>query len=180
MSAGGEPAERSLAGPVPRRTLALAALTLAVLAGAVLLHLATREPPPGRSLGAPPDQVLGVWVTDDARYVDRAMEILADRIIFHVGEEEPRAHAIRAVYAEETGTRLAVTLLYDSPGGETALEVTVGSLEPRTLRLRHQEEVAWTRGAVPGGTDPDDGTGGTAAEEREEGTAAEAPAGGPG
>lgn len=138
-----------------RRTSVLSLLTSAVLGLALVFALLDgREP--GVERAAPPQELLGVWTTDDPRYPDRAMEIREDAIVFSVGREEPESHPLLQVRVRESEGRLEVALVYGTHWGESRLQVTVGRQEPTVLRFLNQEEVAWVR-AGQDGREPDPG-----------------------
>ncbi len=95
-------------------------------------------------LDAPPDELVGMWATEDRRYADRAFEIHNDHLELHLGEEGGiQSHPILSVRAVQAPDSWAYEIAYESPQGERTLAVR---LHPDgVLRLRNPSDMVWRR-----------------------------------
>jgi hypothetical protein len=95
-----------------------------------------------------PIELLGRWTTDDPRYVDRSLEISAERLAFGVGPGTRLTYRVQGIEREddpETGTLYRV--YYDAPGEpERALQVRLPTAG--RLRIENHDEL-WTRDGAP-------------------------------
>ena len=89
--------------------LAVAASLVAVVA---LQALANLRP---RGLEATPPEIWGIWVTDNARYDDRAFVLSADSLELHVGDGRRSRHEIRSIRRELDGDSWAYEMIYATP-----------------------------------------------------------------
>jgi hypothetical protein len=125
-----------------RHTRLKVALGISIALSAVLVLdiVASMEP---EGLETPPVSILGTWVTDDARYADRAFEMLENEIVLHVGDGVTTRHAIQSIERDALGDSWNYEIIYASPDGEQTLAFVVhpGGI----LRLKNPSEVIWRR-----------------------------------
>ena len=126
-----------------KATLLIAVAAIAVLALEIVVN---RESSGDDStvLAAPPEELVGMWVTEDRRYPDRAFVIGHDHIELHLGEEGGiRSHPILSIRATQGLDSWAYEIDYESSGRETTLAV---HLHPDgVLRLRNPANMVWRR-----------------------------------
>ncbi len=122
-----------------------AALLIAVAAIAVLaLQIVVNRESSGDVLAAPPEELVGTWVTENRGYSDRAFVIGYEHIELHLGEEGGiRSHPILSVRAVQGPDSWAYEITYASPEGERTMAV---HLHPDgVLRLRNPADMEWRR-----------------------------------
>ena len=95
-------------------------------------------------LAAPPEELVGTWVTEDPRYSGSALVIGHDHIELDPGEEgESRSHPILSIRAVQGSDSWAYEIDYGSPGGDRTMAV---NLHPDgVLRLRNPADMVWRR-----------------------------------
>src|SRR5690606_37914880 len=97
----------------------------------------------GREGSAVPMAVTSRWVTDDARYLGRAMILTTDSVTLVLGGEGPTLqYPVRLLRARPNGAATWYDLEYDTPEGVIALAVSV---ERDQLRLRNRDTELWRR-----------------------------------
>ena len=123
--------------------LLIAAAVIAVLA---TQFLATR----GRAvegytvLAAPPEELVGTWVTEDPQFEDRAFVIANDYMELHLGAEGGiQPHPIVSIGALQGGDGWTYDITYQTSQGERTM--TVHLHMDGVLRLRNPAEVVWRR-----------------------------------
>ncbi len=125
-----------------------AVILIAVTAIAVLaLEIVANDDGSGEDfsvLAAPPEELLGMWVTDNRGYSDRAFVIGSDHIELHLGEEGGiQSHPILLIRAAQGQDSWAYEIDYEISGGESTLAVR---LHPDgVLRLRNPADMVWRR-----------------------------------
>ena len=101
-----------------------------------------------------PEQLVGVWTTQDRRYEGRALNLAADgRLAFELGRAGSQSGTVLTVEREQRGPlRRAYLLRYrDEDGIEQSLELE-WTLDGRrdVLRMGGRRDVAWTKeGSAP-------------------------------
>ncbi len=95
-------------------------------------------------LAAPPEELVGMWVTEDPRYSGSALVIGFDHIELDPGEEgEIRSHPILSIRAVEGTDSWAYEITYGTSGGDRTIAV---HLHPDgVLRLRNPADMVWRR-----------------------------------
>lgn len=130
----------------PRREAGLGVLAgVVAFAGLVIwFALAYERPGPGDVLDAVPEEALGRWVTDDARYMDREIFVGRDSIVMFVGQDGPpvRGEVLR-VRGWEDGDIAVYAIDYLVVDEEYDLEMHMTG--PDHMNLRNPREVLWTR-----------------------------------
>jgi len=115
--------------------------------GCVLIFLFStmlRESTPGTTLPEAPPEVVGRWVTTDARYVDRGLRIGARDIVLEVGADQPILRGeILVVSIREEDQLPVVYIEYDTGEGPMVMEMILD--EPDRMHLRNPSDVIWTR-----------------------------------
>ena len=122
-----------------------AALLMAVAGIAVLaLEIVVNRESSGDVLDAPPEELLGMWVTENPGYSDRAFVIGYDHIELHLGEEGGiRSHPILLIRGVQGPDSWEYEIDYEGSGGETTLAVHL--YPDGVLRLRNPADVVWRR-----------------------------------
>lgn len=122
-----------------RRLLAVAAVF------AVLLILPRMFEPglPGDWLDTPPEELVGTWTSANGPYADRSMDIGVFGVTLGLGNGLSESYPILTTRVwEETGATVYL-ITYDSPDGETELEVRLAS--DGSLTLRNPSHIRWTK-----------------------------------
>ena len=125
-----------------------AALLIAVTAIAVLaLEMIANRETSGEDftvLDAPPEELVGMWVTENPGYSDRAFVIDHDHIELHLGAEGGiQSHPILSIREVQTPDSWAYEIDYGTSEGERTLAV---HLHPDgALRLRNPADMVWRR-----------------------------------
>jgi len=104
-----------------------------------LVGCAAQEP------GQVPDELIGVWVTDDHRYQGRFLKLEARTIHFGVGEDQASENPIIDVETIQEGGTSIYRIRYLSPEG---LEYTQSLYyEPKNgkIRYKNRPSVVWRR-----------------------------------
>ena len=122
-----------------------AALLIAVAAIAVLaLQIVVNRESSADVLAAPPEELVGMWVTENPGYSDRALVIGYDHIELHLGEEGGiRSHPILLIRGVQGPDNWEYEIDYEGPGGETTLAVHL--YPDGVLRLRNPADMVWRR-----------------------------------
>ena len=96
------------------------------------------------ALAAPPEELVGTWVTEDPRYSGSALVIGFDHIELDPGEEgEMRSHPILSIRAVQGPDSWAYEIDYGTSGGDRTIAV---HLHPDgVLRLRNPADMVWRR-----------------------------------
>ena len=122
-----------------------AALLISVAVIAVLaLEIVVDGESSGDVLAAPPEELVGMWVTENPGYSDRAFVIGYDHIELHLGEEGGiRSHPILSIRAVQGLDSWAYEIKYGTSGGDRTMAV---HLHPDgVLRLRNPAHMVWKR-----------------------------------
>ena len=125
-----------------------AALVIGVLAiSALALEIVVDSesfPEGSTLLDAPPEELVGMWVTENPRYSDTAFVIDYDHIELHLGEEAGiRSHPIQWIRAVQGLDSWGYEIAYESSEGD--LKLGINLYPDGVLRLRNPPEVVWTR-----------------------------------
>ena len=95
-------------------------------------------------LPAPPEELVGMWVTENPRYAGSALVIGPDHIEIDPGEAGGvRSHPILLIRAVQSPNRWTYEIDYGSPGFERT--VTVNLHPDGVLRLRNPPDLVWRR-----------------------------------
>lgn len=101
-----------------------------------------------------PPEIQGVWMSDDARYEGRNLEIHVDAVVFHVGDGGFTTHTIREVRVSESETGKAIEMEYqDEAGGLMTFYFTYRPGED-VIVFENQPEMHWSRVATPSPSNP--------------------------
>ncbi len=125
-----------------------AVLLIAVVAIAALALeiVANRQSSAGdfTVLDAPPEELVGMWVTENPRYSDTPFVIDYDHIELHLGEEAGiRSHPILSIRALETPDSWAYEIDYGTSDCERTMAVHLHS--DGVLRLKNPADMVWRR-----------------------------------
>ncbi len=125
-----------------------AVLLIAVVAIAALALeiVANRQSSAGdfTVLDAPPEELVGMWTTENRGYSDRAFVIGYEHIELHLGEEgEIRSHPILLIRGVQGPDNWEYEIDYEGSGGETTLAVHL--YPDGVLRLRNPADMVWRR-----------------------------------
>ena len=95
-------------------------------------------------LAAPPEELVGMWVTGDRGYSDRALVIGQDHIELHLGEEGGiQSDPILSIRALQGPDSWAYEIDYESAQGVRTLAINL--YPDGVLRLRNPAAIAWRR-----------------------------------
>ena len=122
-----------------------AALLIAVAVIAVLaLEIVVNRESSGDVLAAPPEELVGTWVTENPGYSDRALVIGYDHIELHLGEEGGiQSHPILLIRGVQGPDNWEYEIDYEGSRGETTLAVHL--YPDGVLRLRNPADMVWRR-----------------------------------
>ena len=122
-----------------------AMLLIAVTAITVLaLDIAVDRESSGDVLAAPPEELVGMWVTENPGYSDRAFVICYDHIELHLGEGGGiRSHPILLIRGVQGPDSWEYEIDYEGSGGEATLAVHL--YPDGVLRLRNPADMVWRR-----------------------------------
>ncbi len=150
---GESPRTRERRGPERRsssrrrgaRLKAALLITVAAIAVLALEIVANRSSGEDSTvLAAPPEELVGTWVTENPGYSDRALVIGHDRIELHLGEEGGiRSHPILLIRGVQGPDNWEYEIDYEGSGGETTLAVHL--YPDGVLRLRNPADMVWRR-----------------------------------
>ena len=99
-------------------------------------------PDPGL-LDSPPPEILGTWVTADARYDDRAFVIREDEFHLQVASGQTHVSSVNAIRRTTHAEYDVYQITYFTPEGESVHEVHL--YPDGTVRLRNPSDVVWVR-----------------------------------
>ena len=111
----------------------------------------------GGKANAPVD-IVGIWTTDDERYVDRAMEFTDSTVVFYTGEGASVSYPISDVAVEEENYIHYYTMEYGTGDGAGILAFSFTNLPADLIRLRNQKDIAWMRAGADSSTVTDSTT----------------------
>jgi hypothetical protein len=95
--------------------------------------------------GTAPPEIRGRWITDDARYGDRAFEILEDSLVFEVGDGELTTHSIESLLHRPDPRGAAFEIDHTVPeGGLMTFSFTYVPTED-AIYFKNQARIKWTR-----------------------------------
>lgn len=89
-----------------------------------------------------PEEVVGVWFTEDAAYRGRALELQARGLMFR--GTQTGLQAVRRVHREAIGALIRYRVDYESEGGLATLSFTYAP-GPDVLKLESRPGVLWRR-----------------------------------
>lgn len=89
-----------------------------------------------------PDEILGVWLTSDSAYQDRALEIQPHALVFR-GAGTP-AQPVRSVRRVVRGALVRYDIEYLADGGPVTLSLTYVPV-PGVIKLDSRPRVLWHR-----------------------------------
>jgi hypothetical protein len=114
-----------------------------VLVGLLLASTFASTPSSATSSGIViPENVRGIWVTDDPRYAGRTLEITSNLVFIETGVVgEARGGRAVAVETWWEGLVEFVSIEYRSPEGNDVIELRIP--EPGTMNLRNLPLLIW-------------------------------------
>ena len=94
-----------------------------------------------------PDNLVGVWRTNDVRYRGRSMKLSEDSVVIETGIGNPSKETVESVKIQPAGdeTNYLIKCL-TSDGSEHLLSLRFSSKWGGELRLEHQPNLTWRRG----------------------------------
>jgi hypothetical protein len=94
-----------------------------------------------------PDNLVGVWRTNDARYRGRSMKLSEDSVVIETGIGNPNKETVESVKIQPAGDETNYLIkCRTSDGSVDFLSLRFSSRWGGELRLNHQQNVAWRRG----------------------------------
>jgi hypothetical protein len=94
-----------------------------------------------------PDNLVGVWRTNDARYRGRSMTLSEGSVVIETGIGSPSKETVESVKMQPAGDETNYLIkCRTSDGGEHFLSLRFSSKWGGELRLNHQPNMAWRRG----------------------------------
>ena len=108
------------------------------------------EPSDSRTVPLAPEEIQGVWITDDPAYADRKMEILEDGLLFHSAEFTFDPYTIQGVRIEPGYN--GATYEIEHSGWESGTLTLSFFLRANdsTLVFRNQPLTVWRRDSAGG------------------------------
>lgn len=101
-----------------------------------------------------PPEIRGLWITNDPRYDDRALELQADAVVFHTGGIFGiSAHHIRQGRRRDgnrPGTLYELRYRSDSPAVLYTFAFYYRSEDGGKIRFENQPGIVWSRADQPG------------------------------
>jgi hypothetical protein len=107
--------------------------------GGALVGCAGQEP------GQVPDELIGVWVTDDHRYQGRFLKLEAGTIHFGMGEDQASENPIIDVETIQEGETSIYRIRYLSPEGLEYTQSLYYEPESEKIRYKSRPSVVWKR-----------------------------------
>lgn len=143
MTGPGRPSGR-LFGPAPtppppptRRPIRWRVWLLALAAAGIALLIVAPWVP--RTV---PDEILGVWLTSDSTYADRALELQPHALLFRGGGTA--AQTVRRVRRVVQGALIRYEIEYEADGGPVTLKLTYAP-GSGVIKLASRPTVFWHR-----------------------------------
>lgn len=98
-----------------------------------------------------PSDLIGVWKTDDPRYVDRHFELMVDSIILSMGEAGGDSHPIQKFEKRQDvrGTSYFLTYKNLGEGVEDTLSFDYEMGAGGAIRFKNQRNIVWKKQAKP-------------------------------
>jgi hypothetical protein len=94
-----------------------------------------------------PENLVGVWRTNDARYRGRSMKLSEDSVVIETGIGNPSKETVESVKIQRAGDETNYLIkCRASDGSEHFLSLRFSSRWGGELRLNHQQNMAWRRG----------------------------------
>ncbi len=121
-----------------KRIVAVAAVLVALAAVPVAWKLWPRT-------AEIPDGMVGLWTTDDPRYVDRAFRVTKTTLTFHVGPQDSTHHPIVRVRAKKGDVATQFTVYYTQSGLEVEFPILYVDLPDTRILLLNQREMIWRK-----------------------------------
>jgi hypothetical protein len=93
-----------------------------------------------------PDDLVGVWKTDDPRYRDRSLELGKANAIMGTGSDKPNIESVESVKIQKAGEQTTYSIACRTTDGTRHL-LTLG-FSPNgggEIRLSHPHDVVWKR-----------------------------------
>lgn len=112
------------------------------LVGTLLGCKAVREPV------SVPAELIGIWTTDDPRYLDRCFELTVDTITLGTGEGRQPSYPVQALQKSLDKGITSYRLTYTDPV-EGVTDTLSFEYEPKdggAIRLKHQHHAVWQKG----------------------------------
>ncbi len=95
-----------------------------------------------------PDDLMGVWKTDDPKYADRSFEIERSSITFTIGEGTFDTHPITNIEIEKgVDPKGSLYTIYykDREGQEFKFSFYYSPSDHGVIRFKNQEQIVWTK-----------------------------------
>ncbi|HYL80022.1 MAG TPA: hypothetical protein VEU07_04365, partial [Candidatus Acidoferrum sp.] len=98
-----------------------------------------------------PPELVGVWKTIDARYVDRGFELTSDTIILATGEEGKHAYPIQQLEKRVDMRDASYVVTYGNSleGVADRLSFSYEAREGGVIRFKSQRGIVWKRNLGP-------------------------------
>ena len=97
----------------------------------------------GVEVGIPPDELMGTWTTDDARYADRFLTFTQERLTVGLGDQGRATYPIRSIRVEVAPVHREYIVTYEGEEGDELMEIFV--YDDGLMRLKNPSEVQWRR-----------------------------------
>jgi hypothetical protein len=120
-----------------------APLILVVLFAIMVILDLSRGDGGTKAVAALPESVVGTWIAQDPRYVDRSIHIDPELVVIRPGREvQASVGSVTDFRSWREGAQEVVRVDYRTEDGPFSIEVMP---EKTGMRLRHPAEVLWTR-----------------------------------
>jgi hypothetical protein len=92
-----------------------------------------------------PDELVGVWVTSDAKYKDRYFEFRNDSLIIGIGNDDHPIQPIRKLIVDPQNGKDLYTVYYLDPEGEEDQLSFFYDPDTSVITLKNQRKIAWEK-----------------------------------
>ena len=117
-------------------------VVLATISGVLVVGCATEEPVPV------PDELIGVWVTDDVRYEGRFLKLEAQKIHFGLGGDQASENPIINVETTREDGKSIYRIHYLSPEGLEYSQTLYYEPSSGEMRYKNRPSVVWKKVAL--------------------------------
>ena len=98
-----------------------------------------------------PRELIGVWKTDDPRYVDRYFELTVDTITLAMGEDGKKSYPVQKLEKRSDTPGISYALTYRNPI-EDVVDTLSFDYEPTeggAIRFKNQRDLVWRKASKP-------------------------------
>ena len=93
-----------------------------------------------------PDNLVGVWRTNDPRYRGRSMDLGKDTAVISTGVEKPSVESVESVKVQPAGEETTYTIqCHTSQGARHLLTLRFSPRGDGELWFSHQQSIVWKR-----------------------------------